>query len=88
MERAIDLSEEAAVFDIYKIDILTAVKSFNIIWNLLAPSIIENCWRHTGLFGKFVVEITSEESEKVLDTLSSNVDVLVPQYAYLSIEEL
>lgn len=48
MDRALGLSEEH-IRDIYKLDILTAMKAFKGIWNELDSTTIQNCWNHTGI---------------------------------------
>lgn len=48
MERALDLAEED-VLNIYKVDILSAMRAFKRIWRSLPPSLIRNCWKHTGI---------------------------------------
>ncbi|SJX66502.1 related to transposase [Sporisorium reilianum f. sp. reilianum] len=43
------LEAELGSKDIYKLDILTAIKLSQEIWQELGANIIKNCWRHTGL---------------------------------------
>ena len=53
MERAVDLADEN-ISNIYKVDILTAMKWIKRIWEDLPAAVITNCWTHTGLFeGEF-----------------------------------
>jgi hypothetical protein len=48
LANAID-RDAAGEKDLYKVDILKAMRWCRSAWNALAPSTIENCWRHTGL---------------------------------------
>ncbi|SPO27760.1 related to transposases [Ustilago trichophora] len=43
------LEAEMGGTDIYKVDILTAIRLSQQIWRELSTTTIKNCWRHTGL---------------------------------------
>lgn len=48
LEYALDLAESETK-NIYQEDILSAMLAFKRIWNDPFCSVIENCWRHTGI---------------------------------------
>lgn len=48
MERALDMSE-TNVRDIYKLDVLTAMRTFKEVWKEIDASTIQNCWGQTGI---------------------------------------
>ncbi|KAI1000312.1 hypothetical protein K3495_g7883, partial [Podosphaera aphanis] len=49
LQAAIDLDEQGAT-DIYKVDQLTAMRWCKAAWEDIPPSVVANCFRHTGLF--------------------------------------
>ena len=87
MERAVDLADEN-IEDIYKVDILKAMKWIKRIWEDLPAAVIRNCWMHTGLF----LRESSEDvaiGERVLDMeISNNIQILVPERASMSVADL
>ena len=48
LERALNLADMDAK-DIYKIDIMTAMKWFNVVWGETKGLVIQNCWRTMGI---------------------------------------
>ncbi|KIK16647.1 hypothetical protein PISMIDRAFT_83907, partial [Pisolithus microcarpus 441] len=46
--RAVEL-DEAGAHEIYKIDLLEAMRMIMAAWNAVASSTIMNCWKHTGI---------------------------------------
>lgn len=46
-----DLAEEMAIADIYKVDVLSTMMAFWLIWDKLPATAISNCWHHTRRLG-------------------------------------
>ena len=87
MERAIDRADEN-IKDVYKVDILTAMKWIKFIWTELPDSIISDCWRHTGLVKTGdSVDLEVEEMEIEME-LTSNLEAPVPAGFRVSVKSL
>lgn len=89
MERALENSD-VNVKNIYKVDVLTAMRWFKRAWLELPAAVIHNCWRHTGLIGGEDGNIEGEfQHESALMTeLAKAVDDLVPSRVRMSIADL
>lgn len=79
MERAVDIIDEN-VQNIYKVDILSAMRALKRLWEDLPSEIIEECWRHTDI---------CQNSELCSDAIGPE-DILTAQREALriSIEEI
>lgn len=60
------MAEEMESSGIFKVEVLTAMKPFQRIWNLLLATIISNCWNHNGLLG-----VTNVSGTEVIDPSAS-----------------
>lgn len=97
MERALDLVDEN-VRNIYKVDILTAMRWVKRVWNDLPSSVISNCWKHTGLLSeeKTISRVTTISSlcnapapeSEVVGVLEEQVSSLVPSRVRMSVTDL
>lgn len=89
MERALDLSEEEVVSDIYKVDILSAMLALKRIWTALPPSGIFNCWVHTGLVTSLSTQsVQINFSTEAPEALTSTISTLVPTHSRMDISEI
>lgn len=64
LERALNLTDEDVV-DIYKVEILTAMKALKRIWGVLSPSIIKNCLHFTGFWLSSIREVLVGEANEL-----------------------
>lgn len=87
MERALD-NLDAEVKNIYKVDVLTAMRWFKRAWTELPSSIIANCWHHTGLTGGSNDYSVEEEEAQITRQLEEQVAQLVVPRVRMSIAEL
>lgn len=77
VERAIDLTDKN-IKDIYKVDILTAVKWVMSIWQELPGSVIRSSSGHTGLVQK-ISPGDMDRRERVMELeMSENLESLLP----------
>ena len=53
--------------NIYKVDILQAIRWCQDAWQMIQPSAIENCWRHTGLVLGDVASLASSTDYQQID---------------------
>lgn len=54
---------EGKLQDIYKVDILQAMRWCQEAWTMITPTTISNCWRHTGLTGQATLPSAREDAE-------------------------
>ena len=78
------LEAELGSKDIYKLDILTAIRLSQEIWKELGDSTIRNCWRHTGLIDLEVVESTAEGDLE----LDRQLEASIKQLTEVSIQDV
>lgn len=67
LERALDLLDESEKH-VYAVDMLTAVRAMNKVWEDLQPEIIHSCWVHTKLLEWPVVPTTKSTLLSVGET--------------------
>ena len=86
MERALE-NIDMDVRDIYKVDLLVAMRWFKRAWMELPASSIENCWKHTGLPDS--AQVPSEAADASLTAkLQRNTVGLVPMERRIAIAGL
>lgn len=62
--------------DIYKVDILRAMRWSKAAWDMISPATIQNCWRHSGLLQQLVGTETSGDAEDVDTALEEKIERL------------
>lgn len=78
------LEAELGSTDIYKMDIVMAMRHCQQIWREFSSSIIRNCWRHTGL-----TDGDGEEEDKgEEDTLDVELDAALAQLTKVTIKDV
>lgn len=89
MERAIDLVDEG-ISDIYRVDVLSAMLALQRIWKELPPSVMKNCWEHTGLCNSTyrITEDLHASNAPHRIGVESCVARLVPTHARIEISQL
>lgn len=79
-----------AVKDIYKVDLLTAIRWFKKAWIELPSSAIHNCWRHTMLLNSCTEDVLTTHNvveNDVQGELQQSMAELVTAIQRLSISE-
>lgn len=66
MERAVDLIDEDLT-NVYKVDILTAMRILKRIWESLPSGNIRHCWEHTGVSPNCVKKLAPRQDESPAD---------------------
>eukprot|EP00171_Calliarthron_tuberculosum_P006886 IDg6886t1 len=91
MERAVDLiDEDSGTSDVYKVDVLTAMKTLTRVWETIPSHIISNCWEHIKLSPatQCIPGVTplSDSLEKECDALQAQISSLVLSRSRMTIE--
>ena len=92
MEFAVDMAE-VGKGDIYKVDILSAMRWLTDVWSEITADTIFNCWRVTGIMGS---DMTTEREgqlhctgdEDIRENINSLISQIVPEKRRITIEEL
>lgn len=89
MERAIDVADEI-IQGIYKVDILSAMKSVITICKELPASVIRNGWSHTDIVQKIDLrDVGLEVSKRKIEMeMSANFDSLVPPRSWMLLKDI
>lgn len=74
--------------DVYKVDLLTAMRWFKRAWQDLPPSVIYNCWRHTKLCSGELHGAADSDEARLREELQSVVMQLVPPGSRMDVGNL
>lgn len=80
MEHAVDMLDEG-VLDVYKIDILTAMRWLSSIWSSISDETIRNCWGTTGIVPAYDTDAapsTLPVDAEDIASLESFIQIVVP----------
>lgn len=86
MEYAVDQLDVGAT-DIYKVDILLAMRWLSIAWNDISADKIRNCWGTTGIVPAYDCD-TSTEDNVTMAEIENYVGAVVPQSRRIHVSEL
>jgi hypothetical protein len=82
--------DAAGESDLYKVDILKAMRWCKAAWHMVAPNLIKNCWRHSGVcltLGTLSDRASSAESDETDALLADKIAQLNIQCPF-SVDEL
>lgn len=84
MGRALDLSKDENIANVYEVDVLKAMLFFQRIWYETKCTVIDNCWSHTRLLTESPVCDNTDVLEAERNGHVAQASVVFPLHAHIS----